>query len=268
MVSFFLSLLVALGICAYGYFEARDIRTERLTVETAKLPKGVDRLRIVQISDVHLGLIVRCSRMERVLDIVKAERPDVFVSTGDLVDAQINHLPGLRELLRQIKPRYGSYAITGNHEYYAGLETALRFTGDAGFTVLRGGAVTAGPITVVGVDDETGAQMKKARPTPAKAFLSSVPGKRFVLFLKHRPRIEPDTEGLFDLQLSGHTHRGQIFPFRYASALSYPFNAGLFNLAKGSMLYVSRGTGTWGPPVRFLSPPEVTVIDLVRKKAS
>jgi hypothetical protein len=155
---------IAVGISVYGYFDALDIRTERLTIETAKLPKGVDRVRIVQISDVHLGLIVRCSRMERVLEIVKAERPDIFVSTGDLVDAQINHLPGLRELLRQIKPRYGSYAITGNHEYYAGLQTALRFTADAGFTLLRGAAVPAGPIIVAGADDETGAQMKKERP--------------------------------------------------------------------------------------------------------
>jgi predicted MPP superfamily phosphohydrolase len=112
----------------YGYFEAGNIRTERLRIETAKLPAGIERLTIVQISDVHLGLIVRCKRMEKILDIVRAEKPDIFISTGDLVDAQINHLPGLVELLSKIEAREGKFAITGNHEYYAGLDKALAFT--------------------------------------------------------------------------------------------------------------------------------------------
>lgn len=267
-LSFWLSLTAALAICVYGYFEARTIRPERLTIETAKLPAGIDRFRIVQISDVHLGLIVRCSRMSRILDIVKTEQPDVFVSTGDLVDAEINHLPGLRELLREINPPYGKFAVTGNHEYYAGIQESLAFTRESGFTILQGAAVHNGVITIAGVDDETGAQTGLGRPTSVKALLSKAAREGFVLLLKHRPKIEKGTEGLFDLQLSGHTHRGQIFPFRYASALSYPYNAGRFDIGKGSVLYVSRGTGTWGPPVRFLSPPEVTVIDLVRAPAS
>ncbi len=262
---FFVSLGLALAISAYGYFDAKNIRTERITIETTKLPKGMDRLTIAQISDVHLGLIVRCSRLDRILDAVKAAKPDLFVSTGDLVDAQINHLPGLAERLRAINPRYGKFAITGNHEYYAGLGRALAFTKEAGFTLLRGTAVSSGAINVAGVDDPAGVQMKIDRPASEKTLLSKLPKDKFTLFLKHQPRIDPEAAGLFDLQLSGHTHKGQIFPFTYLSAISYPMNAGRYELAKGSVLYVSRGSGTWGPPVRFLAPPEVTIIEIVQK---
>jgi hypothetical protein len=120
-------------------------------------------------------------------------------------------------------------------------------------------------INIVGVDDPTGVQMKIERLVSEKALLSRLPKGRFTLFLKHRPVIDQEALGLFDLQLSGHTHKGQIWPFTYLSGISYPLSDGRFDLAKGSILYVSRGTGTWGPPIRFLSPPQITVIELVRK---
>lgn len=263
--SFFLCLGFSLIACVYGYFEALDVRTERLRIETVKLPAGIDRLTIVQISDVHLGMIVRCSRMKNILDLVKAEKPDIFVSTGDLVDAQINHLTGLADLLQEVKPKYGKYAVTGNHEFFAGLNQALQFTRDAGFTMLRDQAQSDGPVSIAGVDDPAGIQLKVAQPMSEKALLAGLPKEKFTLLLKHQPRLDPEAEGLFDLQLSGHTHRGQIYPFRYISGLVYPLNAGRYDLAKGSILYVSRGTGTWGPPMRFFAPPQITVIELVRK---
>lgn len=264
-LSFFVSLCISLVINTYGYFEAKNIRTERLTIETAKLPAGTDRLKIVQISDVHLGLIVRSARLSAILAIVKAEKPDIFISTGDLVDAQINGMPGLADLLREINPRYGKYAVTGNHEYYAGLKQALEFTKKAGFTLLRGESVSNGVINIAGVDDPTGVLLKLEKPGSEKAVLSRLGRDKFTLLLKHRPVIDRETLGLFDLQLSGHTHKGQIFPFTYVSALSYPMNSGRFDLPSGATLYVSRGTGTWGPPIRFLAPPEVTVIEIVQK---
>jgi len=264
--SFVISIGLSLAICLYGYFDALNIRTERLRIETAKLPESVSRLTIVQISDVHLGLIVRCSRLKKIVDIVKAEKPDIFISTGDLVDAQINNMEGMADLLRSVHAPYGSYAITGNHEYYAGIKQALAFTRECGFTLLRGEAVKNGVINIVGVDDPTGVQMKIDKPEPETALLSGLPKDRFTLLLKHRPVVNQEAAKLFDLQLSGHTHKGQIYPFTYVSEIAYPLNAGRFDLPAGSILRVSRGTGTWGPPIRFLSPPEVTVIELVRKK--
>ena len=263
--AFLISTSLSLIICVYGYFEALNIQTERLRIETSKLPEGTDRLTIVQISDVHVGLIVRCDRLVAILDAVKAAKPDIFVSTGDLVDAQINNLPGLRELLQEIKPRYGKFAVTGNHEYYAGIEQAIAFTTEAGFRLLRGEVVNTGVINIAGVDDLTGEQMHIDKPEPETSLLSGLPENQFTLLLKHRPVVNPNGPKLFDLQLSGHTHKGQIFPFTYVSAIAYPLNTGRFDLSNGAILHVSRGSGTWGPPIRFLSPPEVTVIELVRK---
>jgi predicted MPP superfamily phosphohydrolase len=266
--TFFICLSLATAICAYGYFEARDIRIERVVVETAKLPADIDRLVIAQISDVHLGLINRNKRFNPMIKAVKDAAPDLFVVTGDLVDAQINNLPGLAEMLREVTAKYGKFAIMGNHEYYAGLEKSRAFIQDSGLTLLRDEVVEAGPITIVGVDDRTAVQLHLGRPSPEKKLLSELPRDKFILFLKHQPHIDANTIGLFDLQLSGHTHKGQIFPFTLLTRLSFPLNAGTYDLGKGSLLHVSRGTGTWGPPIRFLAPPEVTVIELVRKPAA
>ncbi len=266
-ISFAVSLALALAISAYGYFEALNIRPVRVRIETEKLPSGMDHLTIVQVSDVHLGLIIRYERLEKILDVVKAAKPDIFISTGDLVDAQINHLTGLSDLLRAVKPKYGKYAITGNHEYFAGVQKAIDFTKKSGFTVLRNEVVADGPIAIVGVNDGTGVRLGFEKPVVESALFSKSPRHKFVLFLKHQPLIDRNLLGLFDLQISGHTHKGQIFPFTLLTLLSYPLNAGDYTLGKGSFLHVSRGTGTWGPPIRFLSPPEVTVYELVRKPA-
>ena len=262
--AFLIPLLISLCVSVYGYREALNIGTEHLTIRTEKLPQGVDRLRIVQISDVHLGLIVRRERLGLILEKVKEANPDILVSTGDLVDGQINHLEGLAEMLKEIKPRYGKYAVLGNHEYYAGIKQALAFKNAAGFMLLRAEGVSIdNVITLAGVDDPAAKYLGVYNEVNEKALLSSFPRDRFTVLLKHRPLIAPESVGLFDLQLSGHVHKGQIFPFSLLTKLYYPNYAGLLKV-DGSLLYVSRGAGTWGPPIRFLARPEVTVIDIVR----
>lgn len=261
---FVLPLVCAVVMAGYGFFEARDIRVERLTIRTPKIPASAGRIKIVQISDVHLGLIVREERLERILEKVKNEKPDLVISTGDLVDGQIDNLSALAESLKSVKPRYGKYAITGNHEFYAGLPQALKFTKQAGFTMLRGKGITvAGLINLAGVDDPAGTVSGFYRGVYERDLLSRLPRDKFTILLKHLPIVDESAIGLFDLQMSGHTHYGQIFPFRYVTRLSFHYNTGWFDLPKQSHLYVSRGTGTWGPPMRVLAPPEVTVYELI-----
>jgi predicted MPP superfamily phosphohydrolase len=266
-IAFFVPLALSLAASVYGFFEARDIRTERIVIETDKLPSGMERFRICQISDVHLGLIVRDERLSSMLDIVKRETPDLFVSTGDLVDGQIDRISLLAGQLRDVRAAHGKFAVTGNHEYIAGIDKALAFTRDAGFDVLRAEARDIGGfLTVAGVDDPTGRGFGlRGGENGEGDLLASLPRERFILLLKHRPTVEETTRGLFDLQLSGHTHRGQIFPFNWIVHLYFPMGSGLHDVGN-AQVYVSRGSGTWGPPIRFLAPPEVTVIDLVRKK--
>jgi predicted MPP superfamily phosphohydrolase len=264
LLQFILPLVFSLTAGTYGFFDARNIRTERVTVKSSKIPREAGRLRVAQISDVHLGMIVREERLSLILQEVKKADPDLFISSGDLVDAQINHLDGLARLLREIKPRHGKFAITGNHEFYAGLAQSLEFTRRAGFTILRGeGLAINGWLNLAGVDDPAGQYYGPAPGLPEKKLLSRFPRDQFMLFLKHRPLVDQRSLGLFDLQISGHTHKGQIFPFMVLTRIFFSYYGGLFRLPGHGLLYVSRGSGTWGPPIRFLAPPEVTVYDLI-----
>ena len=261
----FIATAFTLGIGAYAYYEALNITTEYLTIETSKISEKQGRLRIVQISDVHIGLIVRDGRLENILEKVEAAKPDILVSTGDLVDGQIDNIDRVAAEFRQISPRYGKFAVTGNHEFHAGINRSLAFTTAAGFKILRGEKVDIpGIITIAGMDDPMGERHTKN--ITETQLLSGLPEDHFILLLKHRPYIKKESSELFDLQLSGHTHRGQIFPISLIIKKMYPIDAGLLALQNGSFLYVNRGSGTWGPPLRFLSPPEVTIIDLVHKK--
>lgn len=262
--AFCLSLAVALAIPLYGYFEARKIRIERITLASPKIPAAAGRIRVVQISDVHIGLLVRGERVKGILAKVREAEPDILLSTGDLVDGQMSDMAGIAEQFQEIRPRYGKYAVTGNHEFYAGLGQALDFTRKCGFECLRGEGVTvAGLCNIAGVDDQAGKQAGLYRDVPERTILAGLRRDLFTIFLKHRPVVDKDAVGLFDLQLSGHVHKGQIFPFNMVTHLFYPVKTGFSRQPPGSSLYVSRGTGTWGPPVRFLAPPEVTVIELV-----
>lgn len=264
LILFLVPFLIAVSINVYGYFEALNIRTEHMAIKSAKIPKNIERLRIVQISDVHVGMIIRDGRLERMMEAVKKAAPDILVSTGDLVDGQLDNVYGSLPLLEGVRAKYGKYAVTGNHEFYAGLDQALDFTRRAGFTVLRGeGINVAGMINIAGVDDPAGKRTGQHRGIPEAKILADLPKKNYTLLLKHQPLIDPEALGAFDLQLSGHTHKGQIFPFTMITGFVFPLQSGSFSLSEGSRLYVSRGTGTWGPPMRFLSPPEITIIDLI-----
>ncbi|MBN1615557.1 MAG: metallophosphoesterase [Deltaproteobacteria bacterium] len=264
LTALILPLVCSLGIAAYAAYEAIQIRTERIVLESPKIPAAVERIRLVQISDVHVGLIVGEERLRNIVETVRKAQPDILLSTGDLVDGQIDSLRNLGEVLREVAPRYGKYAVTGNHEFYAGLPQALAFTRQAGFTVLRGeGMTVAGLVNIAGVDDPTGRDFGLRGSPPEREILDGLPRQHFTILLKHQPILRKESLGAFDLQLSGHTHKGQIFPFSLITRLFFPYHTGFFRLPGHGALYVSRGTGTWGPPMRFLAPPEITVIDLV-----
>ena len=260
------SLLIACSVMGYGFFEALNIRLEHVTITTDKLPKGMDSLRIAQISDIHLGVLVGEMRLKRILDKVKTAAPHILVSTGDLVDGQMEKQDILATMLREVETPHGKYAVTGNHEYYAGLSRSLDFTKKAGFVLLRGEARTLpNSIHIAGVDDPAGRSQGAAGNGSEARLLSTLSSDLFTLLLKHQPIVDKNSADHFDLQLSGHTHNGQIFPFSLLTRLFYKIHPGLTRLQEGSLVYVSRGCGTWGPPARFLSPPEVTLIEVVRK---
>lgn len=254
----------SLVIGCYGYYEAKNIITEHLTIKSSRIPQTVNRIRIVQISDVHVGQIVRENRIKAVIAAIKAASPDIVVSTGDLVDGHQRHFNGLDHLFVEVRPRLGKYAILGNHEYYVGVEDAERFIKNSGFNLLKNeNFELGGVICITGVDDAHSKSAQRDNALIEARLLKSAMKSGFRLLLKHRPIVEKGSGGNFDLQLSGHVHKGQIFPFNFLTWLSFPVRAGLTEIRSGGYLYVSRGTGVWGPPIRFLAAPEITVIDLL-----
>jgi predicted MPP superfamily phosphohydrolase len=260
---FLLPLAVALIIGGYGFFEARQIRTERIEIRSAKIPKAEGKIRIVQISDVHVGILVKGERLAGMLRRVHEAQPDILVSTGDLVDGQLNNMAEAVAQFRKIQPRYGKFAVTGNHEFYAGIEEAIDFMKQSGFVPLRGEVATiADALDLAGIDDPA-IHRFGLRESRAERDLFSRDGSHFKILLKHQPVVTNNAPGNFDLQLSGHTHRGQIFPFNLITGRVFPYHSGNYQLADGALLHVNRGTGTWGPPIRFFAPPEITVIDLL-----
>jgi uncharacterized protein len=264
---FFLCLGTALVLGVYAQIEAIGIQTEHIIIKSPKIPKEVGRFRIVQISDVHLGLIIGKGQLSRILNVVRAAKPDILVSTGDLLDGQIDGIEDLAEEFQKIKPPYGKYAINGNHEYYVGIERSRKFCKTAGFTLLNNETFDIpGILVIAGVGDLAANRFGLYGKLTENQLLSKVTKDRFVVVLKHRPLLDEASKDLFDLQLSGHTHRGQIFPFSLIVKMLYPIDAGLLDLENGAFLYVSRGSGTWGPPMRLLAPPEVTIIDLEHGK--
>jgi len=254
-------------ISLYGIFEARNIRIESIRIETDKLPVNMDKLTIAQISDVHLGLILRKGFLRKIADKIESIHPDILVNTGDYIDASLQKIHDISGYIARIHPPYGKFAVTGNHESYTRLDAALSVFEKSGFTVLRGKTKTIeGVINITGVDDTRSISSNGTEDhTNVLSALPDPDNGLFTLLLKHRPDVAENSLGRFDLQLSGHTHKGQIFPFYYPVKYAFSRIDGLYDLGKGSLLYVNRGTGTWGPPMRFLAPPEITLIELVRK---
>ncbi len=260
---FLLAGAATLSIAIYGFIDAWRPRVERVTLPTAKLPGGSTPLRIAVISDVHLGAIVGARRLEVILKKLRAIEPDLLISAGDLIDGQPGHIDHLAAMLAAFRPRYGKYAVTGNHEYFVGIQPALAFHHAAGFTMLRGTAIEVGDhLTIAGVDDPVGLRMHVPTYVDEPAALATASTQRFTVLVKHQPLLDEGAAGRFDLQISGHVHKGQIFPFGLLVRLRYPIATGLTALTRG-WIYVSRGTGTWGPPMRVGAAPEITVFEIV-----
>lgn len=253
------TLVAAPVLAGYGVWESRQVQTRRLIIATPKLPPNLGLLKIALISDLHLSVMTDIPWLDSVLGRISKEAPDIVISAGDFLDGRMPGMTALSARLNEIPAPLGKYAVIGNHEYYVGLDHALDCHQSAGFKLLRGeGLSVEGCVNLAGSDDAR----QPAGPAEA-AMLSKLPQDLFTIFVRHRPLVPDETLGLFDLQLSGHTHGGQITPFGMLVRLQFPYLAGGYQLEKGSRIYVNRGTGTWGPPMRVASPPEVTIIELV-----
>jgi predicted MPP superfamily phosphohydrolase len=235
----------SLLLAGYGVFEAQSLRVTPVVVVGSPAMR-TPRFRIAHVSDVHLGPVSPWRLLERIEAALDAAAPDLVVFTGDLVDGRMDGRAEDRAILSRIASRFPTLAVTGNHEMIAGLGQAVEFLRSAGVAVLRNRTVAPEPwLYVAGVDDPaTGAYDE----TTERRLLDASDGA-FAVLLKHR---------------SGHTHGGQIFPFSLLVNRVNGLTAGIHRLAGRGVVAVSRGAGTWGPPVRLLAPPEILIVDIVR----
>jgi len=259
----FVTLAAAALLAVIGFVQARRPQVVRLKADISDLPLELEGYRIVQWSDVHIGPTIQRAFVESLVERTNALNADAIVITGDLVDGYVEELRHSVEPLRDLRAADGVYFVTGNHEYYwrAGewvkeiVRLGITFLKNEHRIVRRGEA----RLVIAGVTDPVGRDTHKSNPTAA---LAGAPADSVKLLLAHRPQAAAAAErhGV-DLQLSGHTHGGQFFPFNLIIHWFQPVVAGLHRVG-GMLLYVSRGTGYWGPPSRLGVGGEITVIEL------
>ncbi len=251
---------------AYGYFMARHPKIRRVNLILNKLPQSHNPFKIIHLSDVHLNTIFSKKRLERLVQRVNELNPDLIVITGDLVDENAAKSEKIITPISKLKSKFGVYGVTGNHEYYSGVRKAMDIMEKAGVRVLKNESTQISNIlNLVGVNDIEAKRFENEMIVPYSELLTSVdPGLPTVL-LNHRPiRLEEASRAGIDLQLSGHTHHGQMIPFNYVTDLVYEVSSGLKQIGK-MFIYVSNGVGTWGPPIRIGAPAEIVEIRLGEK---
>ena len=240
----------------------RPPAVREVEVRLAGLPLDLDGTVLVQISDLHLGSLLGRPWLEGRIAQIAALHPDIVAVTGDLVDGDASEVERLLPTLQTLKAPLGVWAVTGNHEFYAGLDRCVSLMEQAGYTVLRDRAQQVSPgLVLAGVDDLSGRRQFQIDGDPVGRALQHLP-EGAVVFLCHSPLEGEKASALgAGLMLSGHTHAGQIWPFGYLVRLAYPRLEGRYSI--GSMtLLVCRGTGTWGPPMRLFRPSEILRITL------
>ena len=260
--------VVTLGLSGAGVVEALgEVALQRLKVRLRKLPKDMSGLRIVQLTDLHIGPMIGRAWLEGIVARVNALDADIVVITGDLVDGSVEALRDHIAPLAGLRSKLGVYFVTGNHEYYSGVTSWVEHLGRLGLRVLRNERVTIGEgassFDLAGVDDHTGGQFEKGHGADVPKALAGRDAGRECILLAHQPKeiFEASKLGV-GLQISGHTHGGQVFPATLLVHLQQPFVAGLDRLGD-TQIYVSRGTGYWGPPMRVAAPAEITLIEVM-----
>lgn len=255
----------ALGTVGHGtYGVLRGPQTKRLTVPLAKLPRGAHGFRIAVVSDIHLGPVLGRGFAQRVVDAVNATQPDLIAVVGDLADGDIDDLRTAVEPLAHLRARHGTYFVTGNHEYLSGAEQWVDHVQDLGMRLLANDRTEMPGFDLAGVNDVQG-ESEGQGPDFARALGDRDPSRAAVL-LAHQPvLIHQAVRHGVDLQLSGHTHGGQLWPGNLLAELANPTVAGLERYGD-TQLYVSRGAGAWGPPVRVGAPSDITVVQLASKQ--
>jgi hypothetical protein len=256
-----------------GFFNARRrARVRPVDVPITDLPPQLQGFTIAQISDIHVGPTIKRPYVEAIVDAVNSLRPDVIAVTGDLVDGSVSQLAAHTEPFARLSAPHGVYFVTGNHEYYSGARAWIEELRRLGLHVLLNEHVVLEHegelIVIAGVTDYSAGHFDAGQRSDPQGAIAGAPHDAAVkVLLAHQPRSAFAAASVgYDLQLSGHTHGGQFFPWNLFVRLQQPFTAGLHRLGD-LWVYISRGTGYWGPPKRLWAPSEITELRLVGRRS-
>jgi uncharacterized protein len=258
--------LAALGagvlLSGRALYEAKHLVIEDVDIKIKNL---VQQYNIVQLSDLHIGGLIDQEYIAGMVNKVNVLNPDLVVITGDLVDIKVDHAKKALEEFKKLQSKYGTYFIVGNHEYFHDIEKIIDVVKTMGIKVLENENIYIGEknkgFNLAGVYDWFGYRAEKFQPDIKKALFNKDKNSPTIL-LAHQPRFIEEVKGGVDLILSGHTHGGQLYPFRFLVKLVQPYISGLHRHNKELQIYVNRGSGFWGPPMRLGSRAEITNITI------
>jgi len=248
-----------------GYLNAIYPKVSSVTIKTDKSLNGNAMLKIAAASDIHLGTIISNGRLERFVRMMNEQKPDIILLAGDIFDEDLGPVikNNMGDQIKQLSAPLGVYAITGNHEYIGGVDAAIKYLEDHGITVIRDSVVTPqGKLNVVGRDDRQAKMMGGNMRKPIEHMVVNIDNNLFTIMLDHQPyNLNEAVENGIDLQISGHTHHGQLFPLNLITKAMFEVSRG-YKMIENSHIYVSTGFGTWGPPVRVGNRPEIVVFEV------
>ena len=265
LFTFLATIIVVVGVLFAGHINTLNPRIRELNLTISKKAVGAKTLNIVAVSDIHLGTIIGKSRFDKIVSLINGLNPDIVLFPGDIVDEDLKPVihDNLGESLRSIKTKYGVYAVTGNHEYIGGVTDAVKYLSENGVRFLHDESVMINHTAyIVGREDRSASHFGGHRRKPLGEIMKEVDLQYPILMMDHQPfGLREAVDAGVDLQLSGHTHDGQIWPLNYITDAVYEKSWGYLRL-DSTHIYISDGVGTWGPPVRIGNRPEIVHITL------
>lgn len=256
------SLALATTVNAKALYNARHVEIENVTIH---LPALKNEYTLVQLSDVHIGGLIDATFIASIVRTINEQNCDAVVITGDLIDTDIRYAKEALEELKHIQSKFGTFFVVGNHEYFHNIEILIEYLKNMGITVLENQHVYIGEenqgFNLAGVHDVFGYNVQKFQPDIAQA-LNAIKEDSPTVLLAHQPKYIYEVPNMVNLVLSGHTHGGQLIPFNFLVRLVQPYIKGLYQHNPTTQIYVNKGTGFWGPPMRLGASSEITVIKL------
>jgi len=265
LLLFYTAIIISFAITIYGFINARNAGVTRISINSEKRITGYNKLKIVMVSDVHIGAMLGKPRVEEMIEKINGLKPDIVIFAGDLVDHNPRFLIAgkMGDAFLKLKAPLGIYAVAGNHEFIGNAEKSIEYLSQFGIIYLRDTLTDLGNgIQIAGRDDRDKIRFDGIARKKLSEVLKNFDSEKFTILIDHQPvDYKLVKESGVDLMLSGHTHKGQLWPFNFITDAIYPNHYGLFTDGSTNY-YTSSGYGTWGPPVRTGNRPEIVEITI------